>query len=230
MKSKSLLIVGLKPDLRSAKGNRIQRGLAIRLLRILSLVLFDAIAIGLAWKLAIACGTPFESPWTQKSSFLLLTISVEISIFIASGLYKAGFNRRNYERIIKTISLSETLLLLIAFLYAPKYISRSTFLLSWLLSIAFVCTFRFLFDATINLLRTKGSVRHSVFIISDSEEEKNHIRLIEQQNSYTVLGVTDSSSLDLDKRNHTFAYLRECSWRNESRWSTSVSFARCGTI
>jgi exopolysaccharide biosynthesis polyprenyl glycosylphosphotransferase len=210
MTLKPLLIGGLKPDLRSAKGNRIQRGLAVRLLRILTLVLFDAIAVGFAWRLAIAYGTPLESPWTQKSSFLLLTISVEITIFVTSGLYKAGFNRRNYGQILKAVSLSETLLLLIAFLYAPEsYLSRSTFLLSWLLSIFCICTSRLLFDATTNLLRTRGAVRHSVFLITDAEEQENHIGLIEQQNFYTILGVTDSTSLDLDNRDRTFAYLRE---------------------
>jgi exopolysaccharide biosynthesis polyprenyl glycosylphosphotransferase len=209
MISKPLSSVSFKPDLRSAKGNRIQRGLGVRLLRILTLVSFDTIAIGLAWRLAIAYGTPLESPWTQKVSFLLLTISVIISIFSTSGLYKAG-SRRNYGQIIKVVSMSEILLLLIAFLYAPtSYISRSTFLISWLLSIAFVCTSRFLFNVMTNLLRTKGAVRHSVFVITDNEEQKNHIQLIEEQNFYTVLGTADSTSLDLNNRDRTFAYLRE---------------------
>ncbi|PAX51024.1 sugar transferase [Brunnivagina elsteri] len=210
MVSKSLSVIGFKPDLRSGKGTQIQRGLIVRLLRVISLVILDALSLVLAWKLAIYYGTPIESVWTQEVSFLMLNVSVGISIFLTSGLYKAGINRRNYTRLIKAISLSEVLLLLIGFLYAPEsYISRSTFLLSWLLSIAFICTARFLFDVVTNRLRSQGSVRHSVFLITDKEEQEEQICLVEKQNCYTVLGVADSSSLDLRNRDRTFAYLRE---------------------
>jgi exopolysaccharide biosynthesis polyprenyl glycosylphosphotransferase len=210
MVSKSLSVIGFKPDLRSAKGTQIQRGLIIRLLRVITLVLLDGLSLFLAWKLAIYYGTPIESIWTQKVSFLMINVSVGICIFFTSGLYKAGINRRNYVSLIKAISLSEVLLLLIGFLYAPQsYISRSTFLLSWLLSTAFICIARFIFDSATNILRNQGVVRHSVFLITDEEEQEEQICLVEKQNCYTILGVADSSSLDLRNRDRTFAYLRE---------------------
>jgi exopolysaccharide biosynthesis polyprenyl glycosylphosphotransferase len=210
MVSKSLSVIGFKPDLRSGSGTQIQRGLIVRLLRVISLIILDALSLVSAWKLAIYYGTPIESVWTQEVSFLMLNISVGISIFLTSGLYKAGINRRNYTRLIKAISVAEVLLLLIGFLYAPEsYISRSTFLLSWLLSIAFICTARFLFDVVTNRLRSQGSVRHSVFLITDEEEQEEQICLVEKQNCYTIMGVADSSSLDLRNRDRTFAYLRE---------------------
>lgn len=209
MVSKSLSVIGFKPDLRSAKSAQIQRGLPVRLLRILALVILDALALALAWKLAIYYGTPVESPWTQKSSFQLLNSAVGISIFVTSGLYKAGINRRNYARIIKTISLTEILILLIGFLYTPEsYISRSTFLLSWLLSVTFVCTSRFIFDVSTNLIRKQGAVRHPVFLITDTEEQEEQVRLVEKENCYTILGIADAASLDLANREQTFEYLR----------------------
>ncbi|NJM70245.1 MAG: sugar transferase [Scytonema sp. RU_4_4] len=209
MTSKSLLVSGLKPDLRSANGTRIQKGLTTKLLRVGTLVVLDIISLTLAWKLAVLYGTPLESPWTQKASFLLLILAVAIGVISTKGLYKSGSNRRNYFGLIKAITLSEILLLLIAFLYEPEsYISRSTFLLFWLLSIVFICTARFMCDMATKLLRSRGAIRHSVFLISDPEDKESHIRLIEKENCYTVQGIAGSSSLDLMNREATFEYLR----------------------
>ncbi len=209
MPSKPLSVVSLKPDLRSAKGTRIQRGLPTKFLRILTLISLDIIALILAWKLAVFCGTPLESPWTQRTSFLLLIVIVEIGMIAITGLYRAGFHRRNYPSLLKTVSLSAVFLLLIAFLYEPNYyVSRSTFIIFWFLSIAFVFTDRFLFNVVTKLLRKRGAICYPVVLITDVEDQEGHIRLIEQENCYTIQGIADSSCLDRSNRDETFEYLR----------------------
>ncbi len=210
MSFKSLLVVNFKPDLRSARSTRIQRGLATRFLRVLTLILLDIIALTLAWKIAVFCGTPLESPWTQKSSFLLLILTVEIGMLTSNGLYNAGTHRRNYPDLLKAVSLSEVFLLLIAFLYEPNYyVSRSTFLLFWFFSVAFICAERFIFDFATKLLRQKGAIRYPVFLIADPEEQESHIKLIEQENCYTVQGISASNCLDLSNRETTLEALRK---------------------
>ncbi|MBR8839344.1 MAG: sugar transferase [Stigonema ocellatum SAG 48.90 = DSM 106950] len=209
MPSKSISAVSFKPDIRSARGTRIQRGLATRFVRIVTLILLDVIALTLAWKLAVFFGTPLESPWTQKSSFFALILIVEIGMMAAQGLYSAGIHRRNYLSLLKTVSLSEVFLLLIAFLYEPNYyVSRSTFIIFWFLSVAFVCTERFLFDFATKLLRSRGAIRYPVFLIVDAPEQAAHLSLIEQENCYTVQGIADSSCLDLSNREATLESLR----------------------
>ncbi|MBW4671805.1 MAG: sugar transferase [Cyanomargarita calcarea GSE-NOS-MK-12-04C] len=210
MAYKPLTVIDFKSDLRSAKGTSIQKGLVVKLLRVIALMLLDGLSLSLAWKLAISYGTPIDSPWTEESSLLLVTLSVELSIIAITGLYKAGQSRRNYAGLIKAVSLSAVLLLFIAFLYEPnRYLSRSTFLLSWLLSCTFVCTARFLFDITTKLARKKGAVRYPIFLITDAEEQENHIRLIKDENCYTILGIANSSCLDFENREATFKYLRD---------------------
>ncbi len=210
MHSRYLSIVNLKPDLRSAKGTRIQRGFAIKVLRIFTLVLLDTIALKLAWKLAVFYGTPLESQWTENSSFQLLILVVGIGMMAIQRLYEPGVQRRNYLGLIKVVSLSECFLLLIAFLYEPnRYLSRSTFLIFWLFSIAFISWERWMFDVVTNLVRKRGSIRHSVFLITDLEDQENSIRLIEKQNCYNLLGVAEASSLDRDNREVTFEFLRK---------------------
>jgi exopolysaccharide biosynthesis polyprenyl glycosylphosphotransferase len=210
MTSKSLSsIVRLKPDLRSSHGATIQRGISIRFLRVMILIVMDAISLTMAWKLAALFGTPLESPWTDRLSFLSLNVAIQIGILFTSGLYKAGVNRRNYAQIFKAISLAELLLLVIAFLYEPqKYVSRSTFLLAWLFSLVLVCLSRVIFDAFTKVLRKQGVVRHPVFLIVEPEEEANQVNLIEQENCYKIMGVGDSTCLDLLNREDTFNCLR----------------------
>lgn len=210
MAHRFISVAHLKPDLRSAKDTRIQRGLPIRVFRVAILILLDAISLTCAWKLAKYYGTPLESPWTEDSSFLLLTLIIEIGIIATSGLYKAGIHRRNYFELIKVISLSKVFLVLIAFLYEPnRYVSRSTFLLFWFSAVTFVCTARVVFDITTKLLRRKGAVLHPVFLITDTQEQESHIRLIEQEKCYLILGNADSGCLDLNNRETTFESLRK---------------------
>ncbi|MBW4634655.1 MAG: sugar transferase [Iphinoe sp. HA4291-MV1] len=203
--SESLLISGFKPDLRSASGTRIYKGLTTKFLRVGTLMVLDVISLTLAWKLAIIYGTPLESPWTQKVSFQLLVLAVEIGMIAIGGLYRSGSNRRNYPGLIKAVTLSELLLLLIAFLYEPdSYVSRSTFLLFWLFCVVFICTAHFSCDVAIRLLRSRGAMRHSVFLITDPEDKESHLQIIQKENCYTVQKIADSSSLDPMNRETTF--------------------------
>ena len=200
-----LPLKSVKPDLRTSRVTTIQKGLRIRLLRVIILITLDIIALILAWSTAIFYGTTLQSPWSQESSFLLLTISLEIGVMAARGLYKAGSHRCNYINIITAVSLAEILLLLIAFLYEPNYyLSRSTFILSWLLSITLICINRFLFDRITKLLRYKGAIRHPVFLITEPENQDNHINLIEKENCYSIQNVNAPNCLDLSNREATF--------------------------
>ncbi|MDF5721134.1 MAG: sugar transferase [Rhizonema sp. PD37] len=203
-------VVSLKPDLRSAKGTTIQRGLAIKLLRLVILIFLDVIALSLAWKFAVFYGTPLDSPWTEKRSFLLLTLIVEIGMIASQGIYQAGIHRRNYPALLKAVSLSEVFLLLIAFLYEPNhYVSRSIFLIFWFLSVSFVCTERLIFDVVTRFLRKKGAIRYPAFLITEVKEKDEHIRLIQQENCYAIQGIDYSHCLDRANREETLEYLRQ---------------------
>ncbi len=207
---KSIAVRNDKPDLRSAKSTILQRGSLIRLLRVMTLVLFDLIAIFLAWNTALYYGTFVDSPWTQNKSSLLLILIVGITIFSTKGLYKSGSNRRNYISLIHAVSLSNIFLLIIAFLYEPEnYLSRSSFILFWLFSAIFICSDRIIFDILTKILRHQGVIRHSAFLIADITEKDRYINILDQQDCYTVRGIADSSCLDLDNRESTFDYLRQ---------------------
>ncbi|WP_414755095.1 sugar transferase [Anabaena sp. CCY 9910] len=209
MVSGNVSIESLKPDLRSANSPRIQRGLFIRLMRVVILVFLDAIFIASAWNLAVLSSNPIELLSIHNISFMLLDLSLAIAIFQTTGLYKAGIHRRNYAGVVKAISLSSVLLLFVEVLYGQNtYIPYTTFLVHWLLSISFICTFRYLFNFFTNSIRQKGAVRHRIFIIADGEEkEPYHVKLLERENYFAIQGYANSKCLDLANRERTFAYL-----------------------
>ncbi len=202
--------VNLQRDLRSARHARVQRGTSLKLLRVVTLILLDITFLTLAWKFAVFYGTLLESPWTQKTSFLLLILIIEVGVIAAQGLYNAGIHRRNYFGLIKAVSLSEVLLLMIAFLYEPhRYVSRSTFLLFWLSSAVLISFGRIIFDLTTKFMRQKGAIRYPVFLIAETEEQEDYIKLIEQENCYIVQGVADSTCLDKANREATLESLHK---------------------
>lgn len=209
MPTKHIPKVKYKPDLRSAKGTRIQRGLATKILRIFSLISLDVICLTSAWNLAVFYSTPLDTPWTEQTTFLILILIVVIGIIASKDLYQAGAHRRNYRRLISALSLAELFLLLFAFLYEPnRYISRSNFLLFWLFSIVFLCAGRFIFDLFTKHMRKRGVILYPVFLITNKEEQEGNISLIAQESCYTLVGVADENSLDKDNREATFKFLR----------------------
>lgn len=200
-----------KPDLRSPGFTKLRRGVIFASLRVLILVVVDTIAITAGWLLAVTYGTPLVSQWTAQNGlhFLPFVLAVTLGVIAARGMYRAGGNRRDYLGMLKAITLSQVLMLLVAFLYEPDdYISRSTFLLSWMLTIAFINFGRYLFHLGTELLRTRGLGCHSVFLIADTDCRETSLKLIRQEKCYSILGVTGASALDRANRDSTFETLQ----------------------
>jgi len=204
----------LNSDLRSQSTTRFRRGIVIKWLRVTFLVISDVVAITSAWWLASLLGTPLSSPWhvsqsSQGITAFPLILAVTIGIFGARGLYRAGDRRRDYLALLKSVSLAEILLLLIAFLHEPEQtFSRSTFLLSWFLTVVFTSAGRFCLDFSTHSLRRVGAARYSVFLISEIENRDRHSQLIEQESYYNIVKVADASALDRANRQQTFESLK----------------------
>lgn len=202
-------IDSFKTDLRSAKSGTIQRGLFIRLLRITLLVLVDIFSLSLAWFLVLNYTSASQLALTKNLSFLIVNIGIQFAILATTGFYRAGVHRRDYVGIIKAVSLSSILLFLIALIYDPTSNTiPSTYLIYWLTSITAICGFRFLFDVSTNYLRSKGIIRHSIFVIADAEQKEQLINIIEKDNCYKIQGFYESKALDWSHRENTFEYLR----------------------
>jgi exopolysaccharide biosynthesis polyprenyl glycosylphosphotransferase len=211
MLSSNISLDNLKPDLRSTRTPRMQRGLFIRLMRVVILIILDAAFMGLAWSLSGLPGTTLDTLTIKKISFILLNLGLTLAIFQTTGLYHAGVHRRNYLGIVRGISVASLVLFFINFFYAENsQIAYTTFLIYWFLAIAFVCSFRYLFNIVTNFIRLKGAIRHRIFIIADEQDREHyHIKLLEKENYFSIQGYADSQCLDLANREITFDYLRQ---------------------
>lgn len=199
-----------KADLRSSAFTKLRRGIFIVWLRTITVLTLDLASITLAWLTALRYGTLISSPWTNGLSSLPLILAVKVAVMIAYGLHKSGENRRDYWGVVKALSMSEILLLLVAFLHQPDYyVSRSIFLLSWFLSILLCCVFRLGFDVATSLVRKQGAIRYPAVLVSDQEFQSKLVDLIEQENRYSILAVTEPSVLDKANRQSFFESLQK---------------------
>lgn len=192
-----------KLDLRASVFTRLRKRIGIGWLRVIILVLLDAILLSLAWQLAETYGTKLNSPWnTQSNPFsIVVIVATEVCLIAAGGLYESGEKRRKYFSLIKNITFAHVLLLIIAFLYQPgNFVSRSTFILAWLFSVSLACVGRFGFDTALKHLHQKGTVRCNTFLICPSEDREKAVKLLGKEKYYNILGWTDVDSLAADRQ------------------------------
>jgi len=195
-------------DLRVATILGLRRGLVIGWLRTMAFVALDSASLSLSWKTARVIVAKIE--WLQSTrsfhllvsssgrpGFLLPILVITLGTVAAAGLYGERSSRRQFGRLIESLTLAQILLVLIAFLYQPGLIvSRSTFLLAWLFSLIFVLTGRLLVEATITSLRHQGAVTRKIILVGrpqDTEKGELILRLVSKK-EFEILGHVDLSS------------------------------------
>ncbi|HEY9837682.1 MAG TPA: hypothetical protein V6D27_12390, partial [Vampirovibrionales bacterium] len=133
-----------KLDIRAPLIAKLSRGTGIGSLRVILLIVLDSLMLSYAWLLADKLGTPVGSfslidSQNENPGFLIPILVITVGIVASSGLYGTDDRRRDFFNLIKSLSFAQVVLLFIGYLYEPEaVVSRSTFLLSWVFSIAFV--------------------------------------------------------------------------------------------
>jgi len=195
-------------DLRAPTWKQTYKAFPVKGLRIITLIVLDAIALSAAWLLATHFSTPWSSFWAESIA-LLLVLGIEFCVLVAGGFYQAGESRRNYLGLIRTLTIAEVLLWLVAYFYQPsQFISRSHFVLFWVLSVLFVVTERYVIDLALHSLRQRGMVRYTVLLIANPDEQKRSMSLIERENRYNLVQVLNCDALDTERRNETFEMIQ----------------------
>ncbi|HAX77461.1 MAG TPA: glucosyl transferase, partial [Cyanobacteria bacterium UBA11372] len=160
----------------------------------ITLLLLDSLMLSLAWMIAERWGTPVEffellAKSSQEPGFLLPILAITLGIVAASGLYGTDDKRRDYYNLCKAISLAQIVLLLIAYLYQPGVIvSRSTFSISWLLALLFVCSGRFLVQLAVVQLRLRGKARRPIFLMGREGDIEEAKKLLNKTGQYKIRG------------------------------------------
>lgn len=178
-------------------------------LRLLTLISVDALVLSGAWLLSEYHTHSISPFWNTSNSQIPGLVLVQIAALFLQGSYRSGKDRYDYISIAKTLTFAHGAILLICFLYVPILdIPRTCFILSWLMSVSFVCTGRFLVNFYLKYLRRQKLFgRSHVFVICDSENSEQAIDLLKQEKRYLICGNAEANSLDKDNRQETLEKL-----------------------
>ncbi len=220
-----------KPDLRAPLIAKLRRGVGISWIRVITLVVLDSLMLSAAWFIAVKIGTPvnsFNLLWSsaqQSPGLLVAILTINLGILAASGLYGTDDKRRSFLSLIKAITLAQVVLLSLAFFYQPGevFVSRSAFLIAWLLALVLVFGERLLLHAAVITLRRQGTVRNRVFLIGKPEDTAKARKIIDKLAQCNVLGESNlSTSSTSEQWNETLEKIVElgtsevfiCSWQS----------------
>jgi exopolysaccharide biosynthesis polyprenyl glycosylphosphotransferase len=198
-------------DLRSPATASLRRGLALDGLRVLTLILLDAIILTLVLQLAETQIDYLDIAWSSKTTLAsLLPLGATMVGFIAArGLYGSGSKRRDYWGLVQALTLSQLFLFLIISVYRPNQLGEwINFIPVWLLSIVAVCIGRFGVNVTIQLFRKRGVCRYPVFLISHADDLQKAKTLLRRENRYNLMGWLDISSLEGENWKGTIERIR----------------------
>lgn len=186
-------------DIRAPIITQLSRGTGVGWLRVAIVMLLDSLMVTYAWVLADQLGRKtgsFSLLWRTENTpgFLLPILTITLGICAASGLYSTDDRRRGFFSLLKSLTLAQSVLLIVGYLYEPEaVISRSTFLLSWLFVLSFVFTERFLLHLAIIYVRSKGMIRQLICLLGDTQDIARAEKMLRKSGQYDIRDREDIS-------------------------------------
>lgn len=215
-------------DIRNPKVLKINPWKVLSWLQIILIASIDSLAVALAWTIAKKIGTPVDSyfflkPNHEELGFLWLIVPINLCVMIASGIYGTDKRSRSYGNLFKAICLAQITVLLIIFLLQPGlWISRSTFILAWGLTLILVSGKKILLEIIItSIKRTFSSFRPKVLLLGTPEDTIKAKKLIDFTKTFKIQDTADLSVYqDREKwekilnrsGNYRFDEIFLCSW------------------
>lgn len=199
-------LLTINRDIRSARGIIPWQQLGWNNLRILVLLLSDALALGLAWQLARFLNrfySPIPEPlvwwtWLGLPSLFWLFAGATLLLFTHYGLYGATVRTRDYLRAAQLVSCVYFISLVLAYFYNPKLDApRSLFFSAWVGSVVLVLITRLLAHGL--LAKLQGARAPSrVFLITQPNRMHRLSKTLERRSHYQVVGAAMTSTANTE--------------------------------
>jgi exopolysaccharide biosynthesis polyprenyl glycosylphosphotransferase len=153
-----------------------------------------------AWAIADHLGTPINGIHLVDFSLPILIVSV--GTLAASGHYGSDDKSHTLSKLFKSLTLAQVLVLIGAFFYQPGlWVSRSVFIIAWLLTILFVPGARLLFDVMLVHTRRRNPVFQSpVFLLGNQTGIEKVRKLLNRSQQFRIDGAIDLSVWDLESQ------------------------------
>ena len=200
------ILFALGSDIRASRWVNPLRLLGWRGMRVLILLVSDALALGGAWQLARFLNK-FYSPipgqlvwwvWLGLPSLFWLFAAVTLLLFAHYGLYGATVRARDYLRSAQLVSCVYFVSLVVAYFYDPKLDApRSLFFSAWVGSVVLVLITRL---CTNGLLVAWQGARPPlrVFLITKASRMHRLSKTLEGRSHYQVVGAAMVSTANAD--------------------------------
>lgn len=179
-------------DIRAPIITTLSRGTGIGWLRVGTILLLDSLMITCAWILADRLGNTTETfnllgGSDSQPAFLLPILAITVGIAAASGIYGTDDKRRNYFNLLKSLTMAQVVLLMLGYLYEPEaVIARSTFLLSWILTMTFVFIERLSLQLAIVVIRQKGLMRQRIGLVGTPKDIYQAQKLLKKSRQFHI--------------------------------------------
>jgi exopolysaccharide biosynthesis polyprenyl glycosylphosphotransferase len=199
MTSTSVLSDRYARDLRAPLFSQLGKRIGQRWRRLITLLLFDIFALLISWQVTASFGEPFYLLNDNKDSLLAIAtiIAFQVSLLASQELYQAGDKRRDYINIAKTLTIAHLLLLSVVFFFQDsRNILHQSLILSGVLSVTLVCSFRYSIDIAIDNLREQGFLRYPIYLISKLEDKNSAIKLLDSDRRYDFAGWVDITTIN----------------------------------
>jgi exopolysaccharide biosynthesis polyprenyl glycosylphosphotransferase len=169
-------------------------------LQSLVLICLDTAMLFVSWTLADRIGTPTVGVHIADSMLPILTVS--IATLAASGFYGTDDKFHRFSKLLKSLTLAHVVVLIAAFFYQPEFwISRSVFLIAWILSFVFITTARFLFDFLIIQIRKRNPIFQQAIVLMGQPQDIDRVRkLLKRSRQFRIDSIIDLSIWDMSSQ------------------------------
>jgi exopolysaccharide biosynthesis polyprenyl glycosylphosphotransferase len=174
---------------------------SIVLLRLLALILLDTSMLFASWIFADRIGTPTVGRHISDTMVPILAVSV--GTLAASGFYGTDDKLHRFAKLFKSLTLAQVIVLIAAFFYQPGlwWVSRSVFLIAWVLNFLFISSARFLFDLfTIQIRKSNPVFQESVILVGEQVDIDNVRKLLKRSRQFKVDSIIDLSAWDIESQ------------------------------
>jgi exopolysaccharide biosynthesis polyprenyl glycosylphosphotransferase len=165
-----------------------------------SLVLLDTAMFFASWVLASRLGLPTNGVSIYDSIVPILVVSV--GTLAASGFYGTDDKLNGFTKLFKSLTLAQILVLTTVFFYQPGlWVSRSIFLIAWLLSFVFVGGARLLFSILTTQIRKHNPIFQQAVVLMGNRSDMDRVRsLVKRSRQFRIDGVIDLSVWDMESQ------------------------------
>jgi exopolysaccharide biosynthesis polyprenyl glycosylphosphotransferase len=174
---------------------------AFVMLQSISLILLDTTMLFVSWIVADRIGTPTVG--RHISDTMVPILAVSIGTLAASGFYGTDDKLHRFAKLLKSLTLAQIVVLIAAFFYQPGiwWVSRSVFLIAWVLNFLLISSARFLFDlVTIQIRKYNPIFQQAVLLVGERNDIDSVRKLLKRSRQFRVDSVIDLSLWDIQSQ------------------------------